>query len=80
MPWLTELLTLLENLRAVVLLGTAARESWTLVEAQRQVDLTGITVLYAPHPSPRAINSNRAERWPQLVGAVRETAAAAALR
>lgn len=71
LPWLTELLTLLADLRAVVLLGTAARKSWTLVEAQRQVNLTGIRVLSAPHPSPQAINPNRAERWPQLVGAVR---------
>ncbi|MDQ3579948.1 MAG: uracil-DNA glycosylase [Actinomycetota bacterium] len=78
-PWLVELLALLNDLRVVVLLGAAARESWTLIQQQRQVNLSTIKLLMAPHPSPQSINRDRTQRWPQLVGALREAASVAAL-
>jgi hypothetical protein len=69
LPYLTQLLALLPDLRAVVLLGAKAQEGWRLAAHDRP-----LAVFPAPHPSPLAINRNRQVQWPRLVEAFRQAA------
>ena len=70
-PYLVELLRMLTALKAVVVLGRPAGTGWTLSGRGHK-----LKVFNAPHPSPLHINRDRANRWPQLVGACREAAKA----
>ncbi|RKT68959.1 uracil-DNA glycosylase [Saccharothrix variisporea] len=70
-PYLVELLRMLKSLKAVVVLGTPAGTGWNLSGKGY-----GLKVFNAPHPSPQSINRDRATRWPQLVEAFRQAAAA----
>ncbi|MFE9747459.1 uracil-DNA glycosylase [Saccharothrix saharensis] len=71
-PYLVELLRMLTALKAVVVLGRPAGTGWTLSGRGHK-----LKVFNAPHPSPLHINRDRAGRWPQLVDACRQAAAAA---
>jgi uracil-DNA glycosylase len=70
-PYLVELLRMLADLKAVVVLGRPAGTGWTLSGRGHK-----LKVFNAPHPSPLSINRDRAGRWPQLVDAFRQAAAA----
>lgn len=70
-PYLVELLRMLSALKAVVVLGRPAGTGWTLSGRGHK-----LKVFNAPHPSPLSINRDRATRWPQLVDAFRQAAAA----
>ncbi|MCE6996637.1 uracil-DNA glycosylase [Saccharothrix sp. S26] len=70
-PYLVELLRMLTELKAVVVLGRPAGTGWTLSGRGHK-----LKVFNAPHPSPLHINRDRANRWPQLVEACREAAKA----
>lgn len=72
-PYLVELLGMLKDLKVVVVLGTPAGTGWNLSGRGY-----GLKVFNAPHPSPQSINRDRATRWPQLVEAFRQAAAAIA--
>ncbi|WP_433271754.1 uracil-DNA glycosylase [Actinosynnema sp. CS-041913] len=72
-PYLVELLRILKDLKVVVVLGTPAGTGWNLSGRGY-----GLKVFNAPHPSPQSINRDRAARWPQLVDAFRQAAAAIA--
>ena len=54
-PWVVELISLLSELRVVVLLGKTAAKSWDGLE----VDLP---VIRAPHPSPQNLNTRPGAR------------------
>ncbi|MBY8851701.1 hypothetical protein K7G98_26680 [Saccharothrix sp. MB29] len=71
MPYLVDLLRLLPDLKAVVVLGRPAGTGWTLSGRGHK-----LKVFNAPHPSPLTINRDRAGKWPQLVDAFRQAAAA----
>ncbi|ONI80640.1 hypothetical protein ALI22I_46115 [Saccharothrix sp. ALI-22-I] len=68
-PYLVELLRMLTDLKAVVVLGRPAGTGWTLSGRGHK-----LKVFNAPHPSPLSINRDRAGRWPQLVDAFRQAA------
>ncbi|MBW4717055.1 uracil-DNA glycosylase [Saccharothrix obliqua] len=70
-PYLVELLRILKELKAVVVLGTPAGTGWNLSGRGY-----GLKVFNAPHPAPHSINRDRATRWPQLVEAFRQAAEA----
>ncbi|MDU0290907.1 uracil-DNA glycosylase [Saccharothrix longispora] len=70
-PYLVDLLRLLPDLKAVVVLGRPAGTGWTLSGRGHK-----LKVFNAPHPSPLTINRDRAGKWPQLVDAFRQAAAA----
>ncbi|GAA3458494.1 uracil-DNA glycosylase [Saccharothrix longispora] len=72
-PYLVDLLRLLPDLKAVVVLGRPAGTGWTLSGRGHK-----LKVFNAPHPSPLTINRDRAGKWPQLVDAFRQAAAASA--
>ncbi|MBB5959481.1 uracil-DNA glycosylase [Saccharothrix tamanrassetensis] len=72
-PYLVELLGILKSLKVVVVLGTPAGTGWSLSGRGY-----GLKVFNGPHPSPQSINRDRATRWPQLVEAFRQAAAAIA--
>ena len=58
-PWVVELISLLSELRVVVLPGKTAAKSWDGLE----VDLP---VIRAPHPSPQNLNTRPGAQGPAL--------------
>ncbi|GAA1277301.1 hypothetical protein GCM10009634_20760 [Saccharothrix xinjiangensis] len=70
-PYLVELLRMLTDLKAVVVLGRPAGTGWNLSGRGHK-----LKVFNAPHPSPLSINRDRTGRWPQLVDAFRQASAA----
>jgi hypothetical protein len=55
---LRELLGMFTQLRVVVLLGGVARDGWRLAKQDGPLVGADVTVLRAPHPSPRTQSSN----------------------
>jgi uracil-DNA glycosylase len=58
-PALLDLLSLLDQLRVVVLLGRAAAEGWRRAASDINID---VQVIETPHPSGRWLNSHPADR------------------
>jgi uracil-DNA glycosylase len=64
-PWITELISLLPELRVVLLLGKTAKKSWGGLDAD-------VPVILAPHPSPQNLNT-RPEARAHLLEALIQT-------
>lgn len=63
-PWIVDLISLLPELRVVLLLGKTAKKSWDGLDLD-------VPVIRAPHPSPQNLNT-RPEARPQVLEALIE--------